>query len=348
MAGRDRKDRRAGKNRNAGAVDQRIYDFAVIIFSQADLAAGEYLKTRDDCLFEAGLFMAAIGRNRCFLLSGVERDDLPPDLGGINLIKFTEPRDFRNFDQCRPAIQTTAAYILAFVQKDIGEGVPNRPVSHDALLKRQQLENAGGELKEDQVVVALAQPPGLGYADARHVRLNLDNNIAYVYFFQGNTDAADKIPKLLQLVLLAGFLNKQDAASFKVRADLVTAYREEIMETLKDICSNDQLNIYFLPESPELEYCIHNAISDRAARLYLKHRDDFIEWWSGPQAYRFWCAMREKYCAYDAQAPDAVFHGAGDFELNGGLFLANLETRMRRYFGDVADEVMGLCLRGPQ
>ena len=50
------------------------YDFAVIIFSEADMLArdaGDGLKTRDDCVFEAGLFMASVGRNRCFLVSSV-------------------------------------------------------------------------------------------------------------------------------------------------------------------------------------------------------------------------------------------------------------------------------------
>ena len=72
------------------------YDYAVIIFSKADMRVAnlkdEGQKTRDDCVFEAGLFMAAIGRDRCFLLSSVGKDDLPSDLGGIQLLEFKEFR----------------------------------------------------------------------------------------------------------------------------------------------------------------------------------------------------------------------------------------------------------------
>jgi hypothetical protein len=325
------------------------YDYAVIIFSKADMLvkdSGEDPKSRDDCVFEAGLFMAAIGRNRCVLLSSVEKNELPSDLGGINLLRFTEPGDFGNFEQCRPAIQAAAAFILPWVQKDMGRGVANRPLSHDALLKRQQLEIAG-ELKEDQVVVASVQPLELGYEAAKQVRLNLDNNITYVYFFEGNTDAADKIPQLLQLVLLAPFLNERDAASFKMRGDLVTTRRRELVDALNDICVNDKLNIFFHKESIDLEYCIHNAASDKVARLYLKHGDDFIEWDSGPQAYRFWCGMREKNGASDPAPPDAVFHATRDFQLNEEPFLRYLRMGMRKYFRDIAEEVMALCLEGP-
>jgi hypothetical protein len=342
----------AGAQAKIEALEQWIkeYDFAVIIFSKVDMLvkeSGEDMKTRDDCVFEAGLFMAAIGRNRCCLISSVEKNDLPSDIGGITLLKFTEPDNLGNIDQCRRPVQNVAGFIRPWIQRDMGRGVANRPLSYDALLKRGQLQSSGGELKEDQVVVASVQPLELGYEGAKQVRLNLDDNISYVYFFQANTDAADKIPQLLQLVLLAGFLEKKDAASFTTRCDLVTTHRDEIVKALKDICLNDKLNIFFIKESLDLQYCIHNATSDTMARLYLKHGHDFIEWASGLQAYRFWRAMREKTGACDPALPDAVFHGARDFELNEGPFLRSLRSSMRKYFRDIADEVMELCLGGP-
>lgn len=64
-------------------------------------------------------------------------------------------------------------------------------------------------------------------------------------------------------------------------------------------------------------------------------------------AYEFWCAMRKKNGADDPQPPDAVFHGVRDFELKEGKFLKDLKMAMRKYFPDVADEVMELCLKGP-
>ena len=329
------------------------YDFAVIVFSKTDMLVkelGEDLKARDDCVFEAGLFMAAIGRNRCFLLSSVEKNDLPSDLGGINLLQFTEPSNFEDRHECGRKCQQAAAFILSCVQKDMGRGLANRPLSHDALLRRQQMESEGGELKEDQVVVAALQPLELelGHAAAKQVRRNLDKNIRYVYFFQGSVDAADKVPQLLQLVLLSGILEKEDMASFNERGELVAIHREKILDSLRDMCLNDKLKIFLRRESRDLEYCIHNAASDHAAKLYLKHGEDFIEWESGPQAYWFWCAMREKNGADDPQPPNAVFHGTHDFELKEGPFLRHLKIGMNKYFRDIAEEVMKLCLEGPR
>jgi hypothetical protein len=260
------------------------YDFAVVIFSEADVHAkdaGEGLKTRDDCVFEAGLFMASVGRNRCFLVSSVlDKNKLPSDLAGINLLPFTEPDSFENFEQYLSAMQSPAGVMKIWIQRDMARGVANRPLSRDALMRRQQLETAG-ELKEDQVVVASVQPFELGYEASKQVRQNVDNNIRYVYFFEGNPDATDKIPQLLQLLLLANLLEKKDAGSFKKRGELVITHRDRILEALKDVCLNDKLNIFFIKESIELEYCIHNATSDKVAKLYLKHGDDFIEWESG-------------------------------------------------------------------
>ena len=82
------------------------------------------------------------------------------------------------------------------------------------------MESAGGVLCEDQVVVASVQPRVLQYQAAKQVRTNMDNNIRYLYFFHGNLDATDKIPQLLQLVLLTDFLKEKGAGSFKTRRDL--------------------------------------------------------------------------------------------------------------------------------
>ena len=52
------------------------YDFAVIILARDDIIskqAGDTLKARDNCVLEAGLFIAALGRERCFLVNSVEQ-----------------------------------------------------------------------------------------------------------------------------------------------------------------------------------------------------------------------------------------------------------------------------------
>ena len=330
----------------------KVYDYAVIIFTNADLlvrAPGQDFKSRDDCVFEAGLFMAALERQRCTLLSFVEKSALPSDLGGINSLKFTEPENLTNYEKCRPVVQAAAGTIKAWVQRTaMGGGPANRPLTRNAILKRERTENMGGVLREDQVVVASVQPPELEYLAAKQVRLNMDNNIRYVYFFHGNPDATDKIPQLLQLVLLADLLEEKDAGSFKTRGDLIMSHRDEIIETVKDLCDNDKLNIFFLRNSVYPEYSIHNAASDKFAKTYFKRGEEyFIEWASGAEAYRFWCAMKEQNGVDDPASPDAIFHGGRGFELNQGPFRRALSMGMRKYFRDISEEVLGLCLGGP-
>ena len=74
------------------------YDFAIIILTQDDMISKkddnkEHPKARDNCIFEAGLFMGVLGRKRCFLVSSVETGSLPVDLSGIIYKKIVEPED---------------------------------------------------------------------------------------------------------------------------------------------------------------------------------------------------------------------------------------------------------------
>jgi predicted nucleotide-binding protein len=344
----------AGAQSKIEALEQwvKLYDYAVIIFTKADAlinGSGQDLKSRDDCVFEAGLFMATLGRQRCTLISFVEKSDLPSDLGGIVSLEYTEPEDLTNYEKCRHVVQAAAGAIKAWVQRtNAARSAANRPLTRDAILKRERMVNVGGVLREDQVVVASVQPPELEYAVARQVRMNMDNNIRYVYFFQGNQDAADKIPQLLQLILLADFLKEKDAGSFKTRTDLVTSHRDEIIELVKDACIYDKLNIFFLRDRVYPEYCLHNAASDKAARLYFKRADDYyIEWASGEEAYTFWRAVKYQNRVDKLDSPEAIFHGGCNFDLNEGGFITTLTRGMRIYFRDITEIVMGLCLSGP-
>ena len=330
----------------------KVYDYAVIIFTKADrLVTGQDLKSRDDCVFNAGLFMASLGRQRCILLSSVEKDALPSDLGGINPQKFIEPDSLTNYAQSRHVIQAAAGVIQAWVQKtaaEVGRRPANRPLTRDAMLERERIESLGGVLYEDQVVVASVQPPVLQYQAAKQVRLNMESNIKYIYFFHGNLDGSDKVPQLLQLVLLTDFLKETDANSFKTRRDLITKHSNDILKLVKDICLNDKLNIFFLGDPVYPEFSIYNAASDKVARLYFKRDDDcFIEWASGDRAYRFWCMTKERNKVDHQELPEAIFHPGRDFGHDEGAFKRNLSMGMRRYFSDIAEDIMGLCFDGP-
>jgi hypothetical protein len=328
----------------------KAYDYAVIIFTKADLlSTGQGLKSRDDCILNAGMFMATLGRQKCVLLSSVEKDALPSDLGGIIVQKFNEPEDFSNYDKSLRAIQNATSLIRGWVQRTaISRNSANRPLTHDQILERERLQKFGGMLYEDQVVVASLQPRVMQYQAAKQVRANMENNIKYLYFFYGNLDAAEKVPQLLQMVLLADFLEEKDADSFPTRRELIASHSNEILELVEKMCSDDELNIFFLGDRVYPEFSIHNAASDKFARLYFKRDDDqFIEWACGEKAYQFWRMTKERNNVEEQDVPYAIFHPGRDFGTNEGAFHKNLRMAMRRYFGDIAEDVMGLCANGP-
>jgi hypothetical protein len=338
----------------------REYDFAVIILSRDDVMVtttddtGEThdkRKARDNCVFEAGLFIGATGESRCLLLTSVAETDLPSDLRGIIYQPFKEPKDLTDSDECRKAIVTAATRIESEVRKPRSMG--NRPLTQARLLERERSIHQGGELLMDQVVVTSAQPLDLGYNAARQVRENIDNyNIRYVYFFQGNKEGAYKTCELLQILLLANILkNQTDANNWGTRLEELAKNTMVIKTELEKICKGDMIKIFFLPAPPALQFCIHNAGADRSATLYLERRrgedqkqQEFIEWESGKGAYDFWDEVRRARGALEPNPPNAVFYGVPGFDINERTFNSILKRAVDNYFPGIEQDVMTLCL----
>ena len=326
------------------------YDFALIILAKDDVfvsQAGETLKARDNCVFEAGLFMGAIGEDRCFLLSSVADRDLPSDLGGIIYLSFTEPPDLQDPEACKRSILSVSTRVETLVRK--AGPMTNRPLSQQKLLERAKRNYEGGELLMDQVVVASVQPLDVDYAPARQVRQNIDaGNIRYMYFFQGNSDGAEKTCQLLQMVLLAEILKTQEEADdWRGRMTKIASNQDQILADLKRFCLEERIKVFFLPTPPALQYCIHNAANDKSAKMYLKHDEEFIEWASGKDAYQFWNEVRQGRGAIDPLPPKAVFFGLPGFNVDEGSFFSTLERAVGIYFPGIEKEVMRLCLKGP-
>ncbi len=168
-----------------GAAEQ--YDFAVIILAKDDVMTGgkgEILKARDNCVFEAGLFMSAIGRQRCFLVNSVSQSDLPSDLNGIISIPFGEPANLQDRSACAQAIAEVAAQLKDIVQREGPSAYHARVplLSVDEVFRRERPRSDGGELDDGQVVVLDRQPRAEIWR-VRQVRRNMDNGTSYHYFF---------------------------------------------------------------------------------------------------------------------------------------------------------------------
>ncbi len=325
------------------------YDFGVVRLSRDDVilkgTGDEQKRARDNCIFEAGLFMSALGRKRCFLVNSVKQAELPSDLGGIIYIPFTEPADLTNRDACHSAIMDASGTIKDVVQAS--GSMTNRPLSLEALLEREKSIYEGGELGEDQVVVAAIQPAELGFEAARQVSNNIDGNIRYVYFFHGDSDGAEKICQVLQLVLVAPLLaDAKEAADFKRRRELIASQKDQIVDKLTQICKKGSFKIYFLPAAPDFQYCIHNAVSHTRAQLYFKRRNEYLAWETGESAYRFWKEARSKFGVDDPQPPNAVVYGVLGFSVHEGNFFKTLKSEVETYFPGIQGDVIKLCLKG--
>lgn len=71
----------------------KLTDLAVIILTGDDLKKRgtiEEMAPRDNCIFEAGLFMGGLGleRNRSIIVTTVEKDALPVDLQSVHYIRI--------------------------------------------------------------------------------------------------------------------------------------------------------------------------------------------------------------------------------------------------------------------
>jgi hypothetical protein len=328
------------------------YDFAVIILTNDDVIvgkAGEMPKARDNCVFEAGLFMGVIGQDRCFLLSSVEGCNLPSDLGGIIYLPFTEPPNLADPNACMTQTATAATRIGSAVWA-LGP-IKNRPLSPEKLLEREKSTAEGGDLFMDQVVVASVQPLDVGYEAARQLRNNIDKgNIQYVYFFQGDDNGAKKTCQLLQMLLLANILkNQTEANDWQGRVAKVKSNQAAIKSDLEQLCTHGMIKIYFLPEAPALQYVIHNAGDNMHATIYLKREKEYkyFEWESGAGAYRFWNEVRRSRGALAPQPPKAMFYFVPEFKSPQVDFINTLNTVADIYFPGMKDDIVGLCLKGP-
>ena len=329
------------------------YDFAVIILAKDDVmltGAGDTLKlkARDNCVFEAGLFMGVIGQERCFLLSSVDPSNLPSDLGGIIFLPFSEPTNLNDPNECMRQTATATTRIESAVWT-LGP-MKNRPLSPEKLLEREKSTGEGGDLLMDQVVVASVQPLDVRYDAARQVRKNIINgNVQYVYFFQGDPDGAKKTCQLLQMVLLADILRDQsDADDWPGRLAKVKSNLPGIRQDLERICKFELIKIYFLPEAPALQYVIHNAGDNTNATIYLKRGEEYFEWESGAGAHRFWNEVRKSRGALTPQPPKAMFYGVPEFNINQGNFVNALKTGVEIYFPGIENDVLKVCLEGPK
>jgi hypothetical protein len=270
-----------------------LYDFAVVSLAKDDVMTGgkgTALKARDNCVFEAGLFMSAIGRKRCFLVNSVSQSDLPSDLSGIISMPFDEPENLSDRAACAQAIARVAAQLKDIVQRDgpspYHERVPL--LSFDEVFRRERPSSDGGDLVDGKVVVLDTQP----LADVPRVELvrrNMDQGTSYHYFLLFSNDTVEKICQALQMIAWAGVGGAPGASDFRSRVETIKNQQDRVLQDLRRLCQSCSLRISLMVEDPIYCFRVHNASNPALARFYARYYDKgFVQWAEGLVATTLW------------------------------------------------------------
>ena len=346
----------AGKSRPGATIVEMLenaaleHDFAVIILARDDVVSQDASdaskrKARDNCVFEAGLFMAALGRERCFLANSVEQRDLPSDLSGVISIPFEEPASLQSREACTQAIRGVSAVLKDAVQR-LGRSPARRHaslLSIDEVFSRERPQSEGGDLREGQIVVCDVQPmtrPDL----AIRIRHNLDHGVSYLYFLHGSDDTVEKVFQVLQIVLVAD-PETEDVLDFRRRTDIVRNEKTRVLDELKRVCELRSLQISFLPEEPATRFRIHNASDRELARLYMKFRGQwYVPWEEGGEAVKVWQQLPRYFAPSAEKCLFLKLKEGIDLEESERNLVENAVNRaLARYFPGIEDEVRQLC-----
>jgi len=291
-------------------------DFAVVLFTADD--AGE--APRDNCVFELGLFMGALGLDsQRSLLLRTKESSLLSDLGGLISAELPSPKDSkeRQEDLLNRAVKQIKAsvkdrgYCFNHPPKDL------RIIPKERLLDLEKPEKSGGKLVDSdvaEVLIHATQPMELDHDLARTVCENMSTDVSYAYFFEAEPDSVAFFSSLVSTLAAAQLkappgsdMNSDQWREFMGQGNNV----EDVRKALKTM--QKQLRIYLLPERPDLEFCVHNAKHENEAICYLRHSADiFVEWFQGQNA-KYMAEELRKKCFPRPQ--EMVFQGSQGYDL---------------------------------
>lgn len=327
------------------------YDFAVFILSREDVVLKKtdddmLRQVRDNCIYEFGVFMNCLGLKRCFLITSAMSDFLPLDLRATQVNLIEEPADLQDFSACKEAVRTVSEQIKA---KILHAGKAYRGgqlpiIELKEVMRREMLKTDGGRLEEGAVVVIDKQPLE-SFSDAQQVKDNLDKGIWYYFYFMAKEDGAQKICKLLQMILVADlYKDKKNGKgeSFEDRREVLIQNKGLILKSLSEIWQRETLNICFVDEEPTFQFRLHNASSSTEAKAYLRYDNGFVEWAQGVNAQSIYNYVSR----FGLPQKDGIFRSSVFFNLMDSKaehFRATLNSGLKRHFPEIDEEVKKMC-----
>lgn len=329
------------------------FDFAVVIIAKDDVKVTETgdALAHDTYAFQTGLFMATMGRERCFLVNSVARSHLPSYLWGINSIPFEEPADLTDPDECAKTIVSVANVLDDRISRKgtapYQVRVPTLSVAQ--LWHRERPQSEGGELQPGEVIVCDTQPIPQDEL-AVQLRANIDHEIHYTYFLYFTVDTIEKICQALQVILVAGVASREQAIDPTARMGIVKEKKDRVLDDFRRICQNRKLRVILLPEVPQFSFRIHNASDWERATVYARYDERyFIPWVSGPSAEILWRTLH--LYVTEEEKPGRLFGSLKepiDLDAKKKKRLDNsLDQWLRIYFPGFHREVKQLCTGSP-
>ncbi len=323
-------------------------DLAVILMTEDDLKVSDdkmAMVPRDNCIFEAGLFMGGLGlqRDRSVILTSVEKSNLPVDLQSVHYIRI-DKRKLEDDAGLKQAAEDHANDLYRHA-KEL-KTPPKRPVlpiyTPEQLIELEKPESKGGDIVATSklgVVVNTVQPVETNVSLAKRVVENMDAGIEYYYFFRAETLRMPAVAQLIQALVLAMLGESDDLSEDKrILAIKKHAENEAIVSAVKKI--QNKLFIHLLPkERIPLYFCVHNALVTSRARCYLRYpgsQDFFIPWAENETAYavaedllKLRGRTRERCIFYPTEYFDIYASKREEMELK-----ESIENDLREQFND--------------
>ena len=264
-------------------------DFGVVFFTEDERILKddqEILCPSSNCIFESGLFIQGLGRERCLILSSVDPNQLPSDLRGLDYRRIARQEngqlDWTN------ALESLSLDIENLIS-NLGERQPyeSLPLITEERLKELEKGSTGNLITSGHIIVNAFQPLELdNNFSARVISNIIDTDISYTYFFQSSERNIEIIARLIQSLATVHI----DAQTPNDRRTAITldSNKIETQNNLRNL--RRKLEIYFFESETPIEYCIHNAEFRDHAQCYLRRPAPdggvrFVEWSRGRNAY---------------------------------------------------------------
>jgi Predicted nucleotide-binding protein containing TIR-like domain len=263
--------------------------FAIVLFTRDDKVIQSKNKDsllldvpRDNCIFELGLFIGALGMDpkRCFVVGSIDENAMPSDLKGYTYIDFDEDgKDLSDYGVCREMMQPISLQLVDRINQ-IGPYL--RPViptlSLDELIK---LESSEYISRDSEIIVHAEKPIETKYRYAERVLYNMRRGIKYSYFFDCEKNGAMQIVNMIQTLAVVGAdLGATNWDSLDDREQLAVLNRPDNQAVIRNNLQliKAQLKIHLLPFRAAEAFCIHNAGFSNPGKGYLRWGDNrFVE-----------------------------------------------------------------------